>query len=251
VSNHLLKKVAERQGRGGFRLDKVTDGDQACGFAWTWTSGKEEGLRGTTFVQLNHQGEIQFVSEIPEPIYKPGDSDLTREMLKTISHGEEWKEAKPYDKTQPTVASELIQYLFMVAQTADPQNAARDRMPFFDDQCTYHDFNYATAFKGRAQIRQFLQDSSFPGIELRPLRIDDGVDSTCFTWELVLAADAPDTVKGISLYELDPVTRKIVHVRDATESAIKPPFVGKMARLQRPGIGVFTGVPLGSRPWGM
>jgi hypothetical protein len=59
-----------------------------------------------------------------------------------------------------------------------------------------------------------------------------------------------DTVKGISFYELDPTTRRIVYVRDVPESAIKPPILGKLARQLRPGLGVFQPVPLGSRPGG-
>lgn len=61
VTNHMLDKVAQRKGRGDVRIDKVSDGDTACGFAWTWISGNEEGLRGTTFVQLNDAGEIAYV----------------------------------------------------------------------------------------------------------------------------------------------------------------------------------------------
>ena len=99
-------------------------------------------------------------------------------------------------------------------------------------------------------MRKFVDDYSLPGIEFRPQRFDDGVDSTCFTWEVVLA-DAPETVKGISFYELDADSRKIVYVRDVPESAIKPPILGKLARQYRPGLGVFQGVELGSRPGGL
>ena len=63
--------------------------------------------------------------------------------------------------------------------------------------------------------------------------------------------DAPDTIKGISFYELDPDTRKVTYVRDIPESAIKPPILGKLARQLRPGLGVFDPVPLGSREGGM
>jgi len=39
-------------------------------------------------------------------------------------------------------------------------------------------------------------------------------------------------------------------VRDVPESAIKPAPLGKIARDFRPGLGVFKGVPVGSRPGG-
>lgn len=76
-----------------------------------------------------------------------------------------------------------------------------------------------------------------------------GIDSTCFTWEVVLEGST-DTIKGLSFYELDPKTRKIVYIRDVPESAIKPPLLGTLARNFRPGLGVFQGVPIGSRPGG-
>ena len=59
---------------------------------------------------------------------------------------------------------------------------------------------------------------------------------SCFTWEVVLM-DAPDTVKGISFYEINPESKLVTYVRDVPESAIKPPILGKVARQLRPGIG--------------
>jgi hypothetical protein len=64
----MLNKVAKRKGKGDVRIDRISDGSNACGFARTWTSGGKEGLRGTTFVELNDQGEIQYVGDIPEPL---------------------------------------------------------------------------------------------------------------------------------------------------------------------------------------
>lgn len=56
----MLLKVRERGGiTDSLRLDRISDGKKACGFAWTWTSGNNlEGLRGTTFVELNELGKI-------------------------------------------------------------------------------------------------------------------------------------------------------------------------------------------------
>ena len=39
--------------------------------------------------------------------------------------------------------------------------------------------------------------------------------------------------------------------QDVPESSIKPPPLGGLARALRPGIGVFQGVPAGSRKGGM
>lgn len=54
----MLSKVASRKGKGDLRLDRISDGSNATGFAWTYTSGNMEGLRGTTFIELNKSGEI-------------------------------------------------------------------------------------------------------------------------------------------------------------------------------------------------
>ncbi|CAB9506346.1 expressed unknown protein [Seminavis robusta] len=244
VTNHMLDKVAQRQGRGDVRLDKISDGDMACGFAWTWISGNEEGLRGTTFIQLNDAGKIQYVREIPEPLYKPGN--LTLELLRAVTADAEPKPPKEYEQQTPTVANEVAKYLFLEVQGSSVDESMR----MFDDKIKYRDFNYEEILSGLEEVRGFIADFSFPGIEFRPERFDDGVDSTCFTWEVVLEG-APDTIKGISFYELSPESRKIVYVRDVPESAIKPPILGKLARQSRPGLGVFQGVPKGSRPGGM
>jgi len=244
----MLERAAQRKGKGGLRIDRISDGDKACGFAWTWTCGNEEGLRGTTFVELNDSGAVQYIQEIPEPIYKPGD--LTKDLLKAITQGAEKKEPQGFEKRTPTVANELAKYLFVDLQNADHKEGTDELMRFFDDNVIYRDFNFENVFRGPAEVRQFVEDFNFPGIEFRPLRFDDGIDSTCFTWEVILEGVEDDTIKGMSFYELDPETRKIVYVRDVPESAIKPPFFGKLARDFRPGLGVFQGVPIESRPGG-
>ncbi|GAX26243.1 hypothetical protein FisN_16Lh071 [Fistulifera solaris] len=244
VVQHLLQRVTQKQGKGTIRLDKITDGDQACGFLWTWVTPQEEGLRGTTLVQLNEKGEIEYVSEFPEPLYKPGDA--TKDLLKALTAGETWKPFQPFEEKNPTIACELVKYLFEDLQAADPKLAQQYMMRFWSDNVVYHDFNFEEPLRGPQKVLEFTQDFSFPGITFRPLRYDDGRDLACFTWEVILG-DIPDSIKGISFYELDPETRKIVYVRDIAESAIKPPILGKLARQLRPGLGVFRGVPLGSR----
>eukprot|EP00979_Chaetoceros_neogracilis_P007015 scaffold1459_cov183-Chaetoceros_neogracile.AAC.9 len=244
VQQLLMDKVAMRKNKGDLRLDRISDGTRACGFAWTHTCGEEEGLRGTTFVELNEQGQIQYVREIPEPIFKPGD--LTLELLKVVTEGEEKIVLPDYLPRIPMDANDIVKYLFNEVQGRDVDT----RMDFYSEDIIYRDFNYENVLKGKEEVRQFIEDFSFPGIEFKAQRFDDGVLSTCFTWE-VLLMDAPETIKGISFYELDPDTRKITYVRDVPESAIKPPILGKIARQLRPGLGVFQGVQIGSRPGGM
>ena len=190
----MLKRVAERKGRGKVRIDRITDGNTACGFAWTWTSGNEEGLRGTTFVELNSDEEIQFVCEIPEPIFKPGD--LTLDLLRAVTKDAEAKPPTEFVRQTPTEANKVAKYLFL-----EVQGNVEESLRFFDDTIFYRDFNYDEPLKGTEEVKQFIEDFSFPGIEFRPDRFDDGVDSTCFTWDVRLEGQG-DTIKGLSFYDL-------------------------------------------------
>lgn len=240
VLNLLQNKIAMRQGKGRVRCDFISDGTSACGFAWTWVCGDVEGLRGTTYVELNQNGQIVYVREIPEPIFKPGD--LTVELLKTITRGAEPNPKVSFQEKQPNEASAIVKYLFNEVQGQDVELA----MKFFSNDVVYRDFNYENMLCGKDEVKKFIQDFSFPGIRFNAQRFDDGVFSSCFTWEVVLM-DAPDTIKGISFYQLDKESRLISYVRDVPESAIKPPILGKLARLMRPGLGVFIGSKVGSR----
>jgi hypothetical protein len=196
VIDHLVRRVELRGGGDtNVRIDKISDGNKACGFAWTWTCGSEEGLRGTTYVELNDQGEIQYVQEIPEPLYKPGD--LTLALLKALTADAEWKPPQPLQPKTPTIAHELTKYLFVDLQNADKKEGTDELMRFFDEKVIYRDFNYEDVLRGPDQVRKF------------------------------------------------------VYVRDVAESAIKPPILGKLARQFRPGLGVFSGIPLNGRPGGM
>lgn len=246
VAEHLKARAVSRGNDAGFRIDKISDGSAACGFAWTWTSNSLEGLRGTTFVELNSANQIQYVREIPEPIYKPGD--LILEVLKAATADATPKPPPDYVSKTPKKANEIAKYLFNDVQGADSEEAMR----FFDESIIYRDFNYEEVLKGKAQVKKFIDDFSFPGITFATQRFDDGVASTCFTWEVILeGAPEGSAIKGISFYEINPDTGRITYVRDVPESGIKPPPLGKLARQFRPGVGVFKPVAIGGREGGM
>ncbi|KAL7529954.1 hypothetical protein ACHAWF_003173 [Thalassiosira exigua] len=252
VAEHLRARALARTGGesggrdAGFRVDKISDGSSACGFAWTWTSSDLEGLRGTTFVELNSSNQIQYLREIPEPLYKPGD--LIVELLKAATADATPKPPPEYVSKTPKKANEVAKYLFNDVQGADSEEAMR----FFDENIVYRDFNYEEVLRGKADVKKFIDDFSFPGITFATQRFDDGVAATCFTWEVILeGAPEGSAIKGISFYEVDPATGLITYVRDVPESGIKPPPLGKLARQFRPGVGVFSPVPIGSREGGL
>lgn len=247
VSEYLRTKILARTGGdeqgkdAGFRIDKISDGSKACGFAWTWTSNSLEGLRGTTFVELNDSNQIQYVREIPEPLYKPGD--LIIEVLKAATADATPKPPPEYVSKTPKKANEIAKYLFNEVQGADPDEAMR----FFDESIIYRDFNYEEVLRGKDEVRKFIEDFSFPGITFATQRFDDGVQSTCFTWEVVLeGAPEGSAIKGISFYEVNEAGL-VTYVRDVPESGIKPPPLGKLGRQFRPAVGVFQPVTIGSR----
>ena len=249
VAVHLRERIASRTAGGrdaGFRIDKISDGSLACGLAWTWTSGDLEGLRGTTFVELNGQNQIQYVREIPEPLLKPGDFIL--DVLKTVTADAIPKPPPDYVQQTPKKANEIAKYLFNEVQGSSPEEAMR----FFSESILYRDFNYEEVLRGKAEVQKFIEDFSFRGITFATQRFDDGDDSTCFTWEVILE-EAPEgsAIKGISFYEVDPDSSLVTYVRDVPESGIKPPPLGKLARQLRPALGVFQPVQLGSREGGL
>lgn len=243
VLRHLLCKVQQRRNSGGqVRVEQITDGHQACGFAWTWTRGDEEGLRGTTFVQLEG-GKIKYVRELCEPIFKPGDSMVG--LLKLMSKEQE-RAPVPYTRQTPTTASAIGRYLFDDVQWADIEECKR----FLNEDIFCRDFNYPHHVQGREETGEFAKAiGCLPGIEFHGEKFDDGVLSTCYVWHVNIEG-APDPVKGISFQVLNRETKKIEYMRDASASTVLPPFLGKLARFVRPGLGVFRGVPRGSRPGG-
>eukprot|EP00984_Skeletonema_dohrnii_P024024 scaffold13134_cov159-Skeletonema_dohrnii-CCMP3373.AAC.2 len=248
VLDYLRAKILTRVGGSessdkdaGFRVDKISDGSKACGFAWTWTSNDLEGLRGTTFVELNDSNQIQYVREIPEPLYKPGD--LILDVLKTVTADATPKPPPEYTPRTPTKANEIAKYLFNDVQGSSPDEAMR----FFSPDIIYRDFNYEEVLRGKAEVRKFIEDFSFPGITFATQRFDDGEKSTCFTWEVVLeGAPEGSAIKGISFYEVDE-SGLVTYVRDVPESGLKPPPLGKLGRQFRPAVGVFQPVSIGSR----
>jgi hypothetical protein len=166
---------------------------------------------------------------------------LTLELLKAVTKDAVPKPKPEYQQKTPTTANEISKYLFLDVQGSEIDESMR----LFDDSIVYRDFNNEDPLNGLEEVQGFIEDFSFPGIEFRPDRFDDGIESFAVHGMSAWIMHRRLFIKGISFYEIDPNTPKNCYVRDVPESAIKPPPLGKIARDFRPGLGVFNGVTAG------
>jgi hypothetical protein len=244
ILTKLRKRVSDTPQGQRIVIDSVADGMIGAGYNWhleSDTAVGKNGLRGTTFIELNAQGQIAFVREGVEPLFKPGGQ--TAELLRKVT--EKAAATLPpstvqFTKRNPATATEMIHYLWLEVNGKDKEEALR----LFDDDIVYEDLNFKVPFLGKESVRDFLDEFDIPGIEFIPERIGDGVKSCAFTWKIKLAG-IDNEVRGISLYETrlnaDGV-RKISMIRDIPESTVKPPPLGALAELVNPNLKVFDAI---------
>ena len=91
-------------------------------------------------IRLNDGGEIQYVQEIPEPIFKPGN--LTKDLLQAVTAGAEPKPYTDFTPKTPTAANEIAKYLYVDLQNAEPKAGMEELLRFLDDDIFYRDFNF-------------------------------------------------------------------------------------------------------------
>ena len=73
----LYDRVSKASKKNAFIvLDRIADGGNSSGFTWHLKVPNVQGigLRGTTFLSLNGYGEVDYVREVVEPLYKPGSA---------------------------------------------------------------------------------------------------------------------------------------------------------------------------------
>jgi len=217
-------------------IERVADGAQTSGFTWHREADTVEGqgLRGTTFVSLDSEGQIDFITEGYEPIFKPGE--LTAKLLQAISKNFEVEEIEPsYTSQTPRTAQAHVKYLWEEAypKGAKPEEAIRQ----FAEGIVYEDFNYEEPFVGIPAVTDFLAEFDFPGIEFFPELISEGDEGCCFTWRVKINGE--DGPKGISFYGVDKPTGKISYIRDIPAPSIRPPPLGSLAARLQPALRVF------------
>jgi len=233
----LVKYLENKSQVDTFVIDDISDGAQACGFTWHLeeTDGSV-GLRGTTFISLSKAGKINYLREIAESIYKPGQ--LTVEFLKVVG-GDNVQPISAYTKRTPQGAQQVVEYLWKEVNQggAEPEEALK----FFAEECIYEDFNYEEPLRGKAEVRAFLEEfQEIKSLRFVPERFSDGQQACCFTWHVEIAglpSDGPE-IRGISYYRLND-DGLISFVRDIAESAIKPPPLQALAAFLRPRLRTF------------
>jgi len=221
---------------GRLVVDRVGDGDRACGLTWHLEEDGVQGLgiRATTFVELDAEGRISYLREICEPLYKPGDQ--TVELLKAIG-GDNKADfgTAGFEPRAPRGASDLCRYLWEEAQGKVPIS---EQIGFFAEDVTYEDFNYESSMTSRAEVEKFLKKfAQITAVKFVAERFSDGERACCFTWHVEIAGVDGET-RGISFYELDD-DGLISYVRDIPESVIKPPPLQALAAALRPKLRLF------------
>lgn len=219
--------------------ERIADGAGSSGFTWHREKEGVEGigLRGTMFVSLNAEGEIDYVQEGCEPLFKPGEA--TAKLLQEVTKNVEVEESEPtYTPRTPKNAKEVVEYLWLEAYPggAKPDEALR----LFSDSIRYEDFNYPDPFIGLEDVEAFVTEFDFPGIEFIAKRISDGSKGCCFTWSVKIGgADGPE---GISFYECDD-NGKVKFIRDIPAPSLLPPLLPPIANLLQPQLRVFKATP--------
>ena len=221
---------------GRLVIDRLSDGEKACGFTWHLEENGGVGIRGTTYIELNDEGKICFLREICEPLYKPGDA--TVELLKAIG-GDNVATFTQAEKREPKGASDLCTYLWKELQGNAPP---RESLAFFSDQVIYEDFNYELPLRGKEEVGDFLEKfAEIKALKFVAERFSDGERACCFLWnvEIVGAPEDSPRIRGISFYELNDAG-KIVYVRDIPESVTKPPPLQALAAMLQPKLRIFA-----------
>ena len=154
-------------------IERCSDGSSSGGFTWhreaVMPDGQASpiGLRGTLFAQLDDAGQISYVREGAEPIFKPGEA--TEKLLKAVTENAERPPKPPPTFTQetPTAASAIVRYLWEEAypKGAEPTEALR----LFSDGIRYEDFNYPEPFVGKPAVTEARRSAPLVSRATRPV----------------------------------------------------------------------------------
>ena len=213
-------------------IERCADGEQKSGFCWHREADGVDGmgLRGITYVELDDAGQISFVQEGSEPIFKL-DKLLEFILTATAKAIKEDPNKPPptFERANPTTAEDIVKYLWEVAYPggATPQEA----LTFFADEIVYEDFNYRQPFVGLDAVSAYINLlPDFPNFVFVPEKISQGKVGCCLTWKVVVNGE--DGPSGISFNEVNP-DGKICFARDIPAPSGSAPL-GSLAGKLRP-----------------
>mmetsp|Transcript_40555 Transcript_40555/g.53380 ORF Transcript_40555/g.53380 Transcript_40555/m.53380 type:complete len:555 (+) Transcript_40555:182-1846(+) len=223
-------------------IERVADGAMSSGFTWYRNvNGVGKGLRGTTFVKLNDQGQISFIMKACEPLFKPGGA--TVELLKAVTKPTEGidtegiEELPVAERRDPTSAADAVDYLWNKVQGGNKEEALR----LFSNDILYEDFNFEAPYRGKQEVSNFLNEFDIPGLRFVPELISEGEKNCCFTWTLEIegiSQEGGQAISGVSFYGMGE-DGKIDYVRDIPGAAFKPAPLLALAKSLRPGLQTF------------
>lgn len=211
-------------------IDDISDGQKSCGFTWhIEEKGVGIGQRGIGYVRLNSAGEVVYVRDLGEPLFKAGE--LTEKLLEALTKDQPIPERPATGPPQtPRTAGAIVKYLY-----GDVQKAGGDAARFYADDVIYEDMNYETPFIGQSAVEGFLKRfQNIQGVTFNLEEVSDGDQAVGFTYTIEIAGQ-PRGIRGITYYQVNDFG-KVCYVRDVPESASKPPPVQQLARLLRRGL---------------
>jgi len=229
-------------------VERLSDGTASGGFTWHREAVGEEGTgrRGVTYVELDVAGQIVYVQEGAEPLFKLDKilEAVLQATNKAVKEGvaDDGAAPKPrpsYPKANPTTASGIVKYLWEVAYPggATPTEA----LAFFADEILYEDFNYYEPFVGFGAVSEYISLlDAFPNFVFIPERISEGDRACCLTWRCEVNGEAGPS--GISFNEVN-AQGKISFARDIPAPSIKPPPLTALAKITSPKLRVLTPRP--------
>ena len=189
-------------------LERVANGQRAGGFTFhREDENSNKGLRGTVYLELNGEGQIVFVREMAEPLFKPGEAMI--KFLQTVAKKDEAPPAKPeYVRRVPVGCADLCKYIWK-----ESNGDMEEALNYMSESIIYEDFNYPKPFLGKGEVKPFLDEFTLDlGILFFAERMSEGADACCFTWRVEFAGlDTP--TNGISFYATD-ADGKIDYIRD-------------------------------------
>ena len=113
-------------------LDSISDGRSSCGFAWH-VQGDAIGLRGLCYLRLNAVGQVAYVRDLGEPVFKAGE--LTEKLLEALTKDQaptKERVALSGPPKTPRRAGDIVRYLY-----GDVQKAGGDAIRFYADDVVY------------------------------------------------------------------------------------------------------------------